>query len=1001
MIGPDAMPCAVGRHSVMSIGIRVLLSCIVLTGTVTGPVKADVIATDCLARGGLVSVRWKASADPARAGFYLERLDGKTGLFTRITPDPVESSPFPWEESWYEAIDQWASPGQTNTYRVIELNTLGREQVGVPFSLCSRPATSGTVSLAPVSAVSQAMPPFSPVVQSVPGVRVKVHIEQTGMVEVPAQTLAANLEGETVETVTQRIGVGQFRLTCGTNNIAWTPSAGNTGIVFYATALDSIYTRQNVYWIERASGIVMSTNSPEIPAGDGGVSFREDVHIENEYTGNYGIFTDPEADIWFWLRMIVNTNKTTVNTVLVNLPWAQAGEGWVRAELKGSSTLPSVPPHHAFIYLNGLLLGSTTWNGCDVSIEAFPATNWVAGTNTVTIEGYSLAGELNGASFFLDSLDLSYSKLYRAFGDAIACSSESNAVIAVNGFSRSDIRVFDVTAPERPVVVAGDGVVVDSPVAGQWRVTFVPEAPMRRYWIVAGPPPVPVKIAGRPDVLLATQPYEVDYVVVYHESVGDGARALVDYRQSQGLASLGVDVEDVYDAFSHGIVTPHAIRAFLRHTREQWTRAPELVALAGSGNWDYRNARNATNDPCLIPPIMVPDNAPLGLVGCDMPLGDTDEDGIPEVVIGRLPALTSNEMWDVVHKIMAMESVATNVTVVSLVTDADDIGNMGPEQGNFSGNSDTVASMISSPFTRDFNYGLNLSSAGMTNVKERFVAQLNLPRTLLTYTGHANNTLLGSGGGGVLTAAELQRMTNSTPSLLLAMTCQFANFSLPFTTSADCLAERMIRKATGGVVGVWSCTASSYSLENTRLGRWLAKCCFRANGLRFGTALKEAMVSYAREGGAEPWVLKTYELLGDPALNLGFLNGEPATYDAWSQSAFTPEQQADPLISDPLADPDGDGIPNQQEFIAGTSPTNDLSGLRITAFTPEVDGRYAIRWPGVSNRLYSVEWSTNGMTTFRTRADYVWATQSDNVYVDAVDGALSPVFYRVRLMDAP
>jgi len=44
------------------------------------------------------------------------------------------------------------------------------------------------------------------------------------------------------------------------------------------------------------------------------------------------------------------------------------------------------------------------------------------------------------------------------------------------------------------------------------------------------------------------------------------------------------------------------------------------------------------------------------------------------------------------------------------------------------------------------------------------------------------------------------------------------------------------------------------------------------------------------------------------------------TYEEWKTSRFTLQEQADPLVSGPLADPDRDGQPNRLEYFSGTEP---------------------------------------------------------------------------------
>ena len=964
-----------------------------LTVLASTPGAAAILAMDCVVRGTNVIVRWQVPCDMGLAGFYLERLDPQSGRFNRVIPDLIESTTLLEVESWYEAVDPSAASDQTNSYRLVELRTDGKQASSPLFTVVSHveapPRSTVSGALAMVAPLPAPSLPAS-VIQAITGSRVKILTERAGLHGVSADALAANLDGYTTNDVIQRIAAGEFRLTCGTNELAWMPASGNTGILFYATVIDSIYTKQNVYWIEPGSGVVMNVEAPGPGTAVDGLTFQESLHVEEDRTANPGIFSDSEADIWFWARLIGNSSMN----LLVNLPWAQVGEGGVRVELKGSSPEPITPPHHAMISLNGLLLGSLDWSGYGVGSMTFPATNWLAGTNTVRIEGYLQPGDTAGATFYIDSLDVSYQKKFMAFGDVLLCSAESNVVVSVGGFTRADIQVLDVTDPIRPIQLKGDGVVIDSPGAGQWRVTFAPDSPMRRYWVMAGDPVSSVKVVGRPGNRWRTPDHQAEHIVVYHDLLKAGALALVDYRCAHGVASLGIDVEDLYDEFAYGLFTPHAIRSFLSYARSNWSHAPDMVVLAGAGNWDYRNIRNTTNDPCLILPIMV--DTPDGLVGADMPLGDTDGDQVPDVVIGRLSVLTSNQMWDAVRKITAVEAAATNMAVVSMVTDAND-PSLGAERGDFANNSDYLASFISPPYVRDLNYGL--TGTNMTLVRERFVAELNQPRTLVTYMGHANDSALGLNRD-VLTTNETSRLTNSVPPVLLAMTCLFGRSSYPYSTG-DGFAEQLVRKSTGGLVAVWSCAALSDSADNTKVGSWVIRACFRKNGIRLGAAMKEAMVAYAKDGAYRPWVLETYSLLGDPALDLALRNGEPATYDEWRRLNFTVKEQADPLVSDTDADPDHDGQSNLEEFGTGTLPKDAGSRLWINAVAASESEGCSIHWPSVSNRLYSVEWATNMLDVFKTKADHIWAAPPENLFKDGLEPGGAPVFYRVKLMDVP
>jgi uncharacterized repeat protein (TIGR01451 family) len=83
------------------------------------------------------------------------------------------------------------------------------------------------------------------------------------------------------------------------------------------------------------------------------------------------------------------------------------------------------------------------------------------------------------------------------------------------------------------------------------------------------------------------------------------------------------------------------------------------------------------------------------------------------------------------------------------------------------------------------------------------------------------------------------------------------------------------------------------------------------------------------------------------------VDGPGRTYADWAAEAFTAEELADPAISGEEADPDGDGLTNLQEFLAGTDPTSADSVLQVTQVT-KVDGGMELMWNAVAGRFYKV-----------------------------------------------
>jgi hypothetical protein len=126
-----------------------------------------------------------------------------------------------------------------------------------------------------------------------------------------------------------------------------------------------------------------------------------------------------------------------------------------------------------------------------------------------------------------------------------------------------------------------------------------------------------------------------------------------------------------------------------------------------------------------------------------------------------------------------------------------------------------------------------------------------------------------------------------------------------------------------------------------------------------------------------------YEFQG--AINSDFL--------AWLQQYGLP---TDGTTS--YADPDGDGMNNWQEWIAGTNPTNALSVLRMVGVSRNGSG-LSVTWQSVSNRAYFLERSLNlaGHPAFILLATNIPGQVGTTTYSDATATGPGPFFYRVGI----
>ena len=127
------------------------------------------------------------------------------------------------------------------------------------------------------------------------------------------------------------------------------------------------------------------------------------------------------------------------------------------------------------------------------------------------------------------------------------------------------------------------------------------------------------------------------------------------------------------------------------------------------------------------------------------------------------------------------------------------------------------------------------------------------------------------------------------------------------------------------------------------------------------------------------------------------VDGPGRTYDDWAAEHFTAEELADPALSGHGADPDGDGLTNEQEFLAGTDPNDADSVLQITGVR-RVEGGLALQWKSVPGRFYKIAVSDSLFGPFLPLEESILATaETEGVTVEG-DFSGRQMFFQVILV---
>ena len=164
--------------------------------------------------------------------------------------------------------------------------------------------------------------------------------------------------------------------------------------------------------------------------------------------------------------------------------------------------------------------------------------------------------------------------------DRLRFTHDSGYLFTIDNFSTDELMVFDITATDE--VMRVEGFDIFEPVASSFSLEFetADDGQTHAYLVLAEAQVQTTAAAVVEDSAsdLAGSASEADYILITHDDIGwDGSGVayqwiddLVALRQAQGLRVKVVNVQDIYDEFSYGLVTPQAIKDFLTYAYENW-----------------------------------------------------------------------------------------------------------------------------------------------------------------------------------------------------------------------------------------------------------------------------------------------------------------------------------------------------------------------------------------------------------------------------------------------
>ncbi len=538
-----------------------------------------------------------------------------------------------------------------------------------------------------------------------------------------------------------------------------------------------------------------------------------------------------------WYAAIINGQESFSNLSLSEVAAGTGETAWLSIHIQGLS----IASHRIAVTLNGSEVGQ-------IELDSMGRSEWGRDIDTAQLlNGQNQIGlrSLNGSGdvSLLETARISYPRRAKAVDDRLLLRQEAGQSLKLTGFTGEQVRIFDTTDPAQVGVFMAIG---RAEADGTFSVT-VPATANARDLLAMGSGQTPSAVnsmernqasAWRSTVNRA------DFVIIAPAGFHAQLDALRAKRESEGLRTVVVDIEDVFDEFGFGARGAQAVKDLLEYAKGNWAVKPRYVLLAGDASADPRNYSSAGGSQADIVPTGWVDTA-LMEASSDEVLVDFDGDGVGEISVGRLPVRTQDDLGVVLSKILSVDPVKQSVANSrGILTVADN--NIGYDfvQGNLNIRQVLPAEMSATSVNRE--------DGEPAAVRQQIIDRINAGPLMVNFFGHGSTGVWT--GGGIFRLQDASGLANEQrPSLMVMLTC----LNGAIAEQNETMAEGLLKARHGGAFASWTLSSMNYAdVQEAMALVWYGSL---IRGERLGDAARIAKASNDNSD-----TRYTLILLGDP-----------------------------------------------------------------------------------------------------------------------------------------
>ncbi len=771
--------------------------------------------------------------------------------------------------------------------------------------------------------------------------RVRMRIDETALYRVTASDLAAaGVDASDIDPRTFRltyrddeVGIDVLGAEDGVFN-------GSDRVIFLGQRLGhSRFTKENAYLLSwggdagvrpAVKDATLSGVEVQMPTAYRGADFYEVDRMHADLAQ----VVDERADHYFWTSFTGGAPNRAEweKTLTVNAPTEANNiprSARLRIGFQGGRAASF--PHRMQVSVNGRQILDTSWRGQIQHFKDVGFDQSVIGPNMnftlLNLDQNNTANNTDGklpeerVDVYLDWFELDYWREFRHKSRGVLVSSHVYPTLRagpvryeLTGYPSSQIFVYE---------LGDDGIIgkfanVQTVAGGDGRqkVRFQDVHSVPTRYLVAANSDIrrPLEIQLAPLSGLGSPSIEADYLIIAHATFLDAAQELADYRASQGHKVKVVDMESVYNDFSHGVFSPFAIQNFLRLAYVRWETPPEYVLLIGDSHYDYKSGEihkyseigiNREHYPNFVPTIHSWGGNASGETAMDHRFVTIEgEDPLPDMFIGRLPVQRASEARDIVRKIIAYESKAEVGLWQTRMAQVADDQTTGVGDRVFQDSRESLIQTVIPPaydVQKIYLKEIGTGAATKAQIKKAFTDGA----LVIEYAGH--------GGRDIWADEDILRLPDTVwlrngmrQPLMIATTCQMNFFDKPEQFGERSMGEQFLLGQGRGAIAVIGATRKTFARCNAIFDTFLFPEITSSDTTEVGPILTQAKIM--------DWVtnqsiiclpgLEQYALFGDPALRLA--RPELLADVAVAPLAANPGQEVTLLqgfLYDPLTDP--------------------------------------------------------------------------------------------------